>query len=414
MCKRPTLVVRAAYAELSQGDEEAALPEDDATGPSARADADEPLLKLHEQPPTVLGVPVATGVHPGGSKDKAEASPSCCFCFDVHGLFGCLGYNGERPSASAWLKLAILIAVTLQNTAYTLLRRYSRGHLKESYSTSSALAVMELAKLALSSWQLLVSSEPSDVPAGSACSKYAHLLARSAKMVVPAVLYLAMNVLSFYAIGRIDASTFSIVAQLKILTTGLFAVAVLGRRLHCRKWRALFTLTCGVVLISEQTRPKGASASAGAPEVPLVEWLLGMGAVIVEVLMSGFASIYFEKVLKSADETYSVWDRNFQLAFWSLAIYLPMAIYDNPFDPFAGWSCIAAACAFLGALGGVLVALSIKHTDSVMKTIATTGSIVLTTMLNAGFLDGPFNSAIVIGTLVVITSVFNYSDNGGD
>ena len=41
---------------------------------------------------------------------------------------------------------------------------------------------------------------------------------------------------------------------------------------------------------------------------------MGFGAVLAEVVLSGFASIYFERVLKSADEVYSVWDRNFQLA----------------------------------------------------------------------------------------------------
>ena len=87
-------------------------------------------------------------------------------------------------------------------------------------------------------------------------------------------------------------------------------------------------------------------------------------------------------------------------------------MYDNPHNPFAGWTWVAAACAAVGALGGVLVALSIKHTDSIMKTIATTGSIVLTTILNASFLGGPFNLPILTGGLVVIVSVFNYNDKG--
>ena len=47
-----------------------------------------------------------------------------------------------------------------------------------------------------------------------------------------------------------------------------------------------------------------------------------------------------------------------------------------------------------------------------MKTIATTGSIVLTTILNAAFLGGPFNLPILTGGLVVIVSVFNYNDKG--
>jgi len=92
------------------------------------------------------------------------------------------------------------------------------------------------------------------------------------------------------------------------------------------------------------------------------------------VVLSGFVSIYFEKVLKSKTETYSVWDRNFQLAFWSILIYTPIMIHDNPRQPFAGWTPMAAVCAAVGGTGGVLVALSIKYADSIMKTIATTGA----------------------------------------
>jgi len=137
-----------------------------------------------------------------------------------------------------------------------------------------------------------------------------------------------------------------------------------------------------------------------------------MGASLGDVLLSGFASIYFEAVLKSKAETYSVWDRNLQLAFWSSLIYTPIMLYDNPTDPFAGWSVVTSVCAAVGALGGVLVALSIKHTDSIMKTIATTGAIVLTTILNAAFLNGPFTLPIWTGALIVVVAVFNYNDQG--
>ena len=98
-------------------------------------------------------------------------------------------------------------------------------------------------------------------------------------------------------------------------------------------------------------------------------------------------------------------------------------------------SVVTLGCAAVGALGGVLVALSIKYvrspprndhnhssfslktralwqTDSIMKTIATTGSIVLTTVLNAAFLSGPFTLPIWAGGLVVVVSVFNYNDTG--
>merc|ERR1712032_937239 len=105
-----------------------------------------------------------------------------------------------------------------------------------------------------------------------------------------------------------------------------------------------------------------------------------------------------------------VWDRNFQLAFWSMLIYTPIMLYDNPREPLKGWTPMAGVCAVTGGLGGVLVALSIKHADSIMKTIATTGSIVLTTALNAGFLGGPCTLPIITGAIIVVVSILNYND----
>ena len=98
------------------------------------------------------------------------------------------------------------------------MRRYSRGYLQEKYSASSALLVSETAKLLLSAVYVCTSDAPSDVPAGSPLSKYAHLIRHSLKMAVPAVIYLIMNLLGFLSLAHIDASTFAIVSQMKVRT----------------------------------------------------------------------------------------------------------------------------------------------------------------------------------------------------
>merc|ERR1719353_813471 len=104
----------------------------------------------------------------------------------------------------------------------------------------------------------------SDVPSGSALSKYVFLIAHSWKMMVPAVVYLVMNILGFVALGHLDASTFSIVAQMKVFTTAIFSVLILQRHLPMRKWRALTTLTLGVILISNEAIPKHDKAQANS------------------------------------------------------------------------------------------------------------------------------------------------------
>ena len=136
-----------------------------------------------------------------------------------------------------------------------------------------------------------------------------------------------MNILGFVALGHLDASTFSIVAQMKVFTTAIFSVFILGRNLPARKWRALATLTLGVVLISNEAMPRsqpGPNETRRDHEHRYKEFMIGMAASFGDVVLSGFVSIYFEKVLKSKSETYSVWDRNFQLAFWSMVVHLPI------------------------------------------------------------------------------------------
>jgi hypothetical protein len=60
------------------------------------------------------------------------------------------------------IKAVILGSVVVQNTTYALVRRYSRGSLRETYSTSSVLLVMEIAKMLLSAVQ--VSLEHREMP----------------------------------------------------------------------------------------------------------------------------------------------------------------------------------------------------------------------------------------------------------
>lgn len=71
----------------------------------------------------------------------------------------------------------------------------------------------------------------------------------SVKLVVPAAVYAFQNNILYEALTYLDSVTYQVTYQLKILTTALFSVLVLGRALHPRQWVALVMLTLGVTIV---------------------------------------------------------------------------------------------------------------------------------------------------------------------
>merc|ERR1719438_159696 len=140
---------------------------------------------------------------------------------------------------------------------------------------------------------------------------------------------------------------------------------------------------------------------------------LGITCVLMEVSLSGFSSIYFEKVIKNSSEIeFTIWERNFQLALWSFPLYVFFIILGPGSDLHKighGWSIMAFILAVLGASGGLLVALSIKYGDSVLKTLATTSAIILSAFFDHIWLGGPLSVIMMIAAGQVIISIANYA-----
>jgi len=280
-----------------------------------------------------------------------------------------------------------------------------------STSTSTSTSVSITPSLPPpATWLTLTDTEKSDSQNHQGFDKLKWLIANSGKMFVLAGIYGAMNILSFVALQYIGAGEFTICAQLKILTTAACSVLYLNTTLSWTKWRALAALVLGCILVAS---PNFSSHSdSAAAQRSAYEHLLGYAAVLTEVALSGFASIYFEKVVKSTTEVVTIWERNFQLGFYSLIIYSSIMVYEGSAGghvAWSNWSVLTLLVAFAGAGGGLLVAATLKYADSILKTLAAAGAIVLSTILGHVFLDGPLDTSIIIGSLATIISIANYT-----
>lgn len=86
---------------------------------------------------------------------------------------------------------------------------------------------------------------------------------------------------------------------MKILTTAFFAVVVLKRHLKKWQWCALAILASGVALVQLSSTEK--TQSEKSSHLPEQSKLIGFSAALAACFISGFAGIYFEKVLKESD-----------------------------------------------------------------------------------------------------------------
>jgi UDP-sugar transporter A1/2/3 len=219
--------------------------------------------------------------------------------------------------------------------------------------------------------------------------------------------------------------------QLKIFSTAAFAIFMLGRNISACKWRALLVLVLGCILVASPTFNKPPSCDLtmlADSEKSASDSIVGVVSILVMVTISGFSACYFERMLKAQGESrITIWERNFQLAFYSLLLLLGIMwweVFSNAqglnsqanaldtmqaFVPFQGWTINTVLIALIQAGGGLLVAATLKYADAILKTLATSGSIVLSAVLGKVLLGGTLDIFVGIGCVATIVGIFNYT-----
>lgn len=129
------------------------------------------------------------------------------------------------------------------------------------------------------------------------------------------------------------------------------------------------------------------------------------------VVNSGIANIYFEKVVKSTNEVITIWERNFQLSFWSMIFCVFSKFYrmESVEVNISSWGMFSIASMILGVTNGLLIALTLKHCDSVLKTVAQSSSIVFCTIIGNLYQNEIVDSFVAMGCVVTIIAVSNYT-----
>ncbi|CAF1476913.1 unnamed protein product [Adineta steineri] len=368
------------------------------------------------------------------------------------------------------LKWISLISLIFQTTGIVLFLRYSRTKIDVPYVSSTAIVASEFIKGLICIVLVWIEND---------CS-FSRLIRKltdeiynkpteTVKLAIPSGLYAIQNNLLFIALSYLNAATYQVTYQLKILTTALCSVFMLRKRIDQHQWFSLCMLALGVAFVtwpsSDEVNKRTSSqvqrswlqqfmgfgavlmatltsgfagvyfekilktgpTSVWMRNIQLDEvnkrtssqvqrsWLqqfMGFGAVLMATLTSGFAGVYFEKILKTGPT--SVWMRNIQLAIFG-TIFGLVIVYIFDYDAvmekgfFQGYSTIVWIVVFLQAIGGLIIAAVIKYADNIIKGFATSLSIILSSVVSY-FVLNDFNPSLFffMGTILVISATFLY------
>ncbi|KAF9464780.1 nucleotide-sugar transporter-domain-containing protein [Collybia nuda] len=340
------------------------------------------------------------------------------------------------------LKHISLVTLAVQNSLLTIIMHYSRVSAPPSRTYSAATAVLMneilkglislvIAYIRIDTPQRYISPYPLDGSQATGASWTPLFLFRIQelgrhvfssdcwKLSIPAILYVIQNNLQYVAASNLEAATFQVTYQMKILTTAAFSVLLLRRRLSPSQWLALLFLAIGVGVVQIQAgAAKVVSVDIMEPtDVRVMDGLRGFMAVAAACFTSGLAGVYFEMVLKNSQA--DLWVRNVQLSLFSILPALAPIVFSHTSNlgPSEGWSfslfhdfgAWAWATVSVQVLGGLVTAMVIKYSDNILKGFATSLSIIISFLASTVLFNFNLTLTFALGSVIVLVATWLYN-----
>ncbi|XP_016551524.1 CMP-sialic acid transporter 2 isoform X1 [Capsicum annuum] len=223
---------------------------------------------------------------------------------------------------------------------------------------------------------------------------------------IPAALYLVKNLLQqYYIFAYVDAPGYQILKNLNIISTGVLYQIILKRKLTEIQWAAFILLCAGCT--TAQLNP----SSDHVLQTPLQGWVMA----IVMALLSGFAGVYTEAIIKKRPSR-NINVQNFWLYVFGM-IFNAFAIMTQDFDAvmndgfFHGYSLITVLMILNHALSGIAVSMVMKYADNIVKVYSTSVAMLLTAVVSVFLFGFHLSLAFFLGSIVVSVAIYLHSTN---
>mmetsp|Transcript_52444 Transcript_52444/g.166801 ORF Transcript_52444/g.166801 Transcript_52444/m.166801 type:complete len:327 (+) Transcript_52444:194-1174(+) len=290
------------------------------------------------------------------------------------------GSDGQPFARDSLRVLAVATVLTLATSSQGLLTTASKTNGVYLYNFATVPLLSELCKF-LVSLHLLMSDRRKDASKVNVTTDPRTV----ATYLIPSIIYLVHNNVQFMTLKYVDPSTYQILGNLKIVTTGVMFRVFLKRRLSKLQWIALMLLMVGA------TTSQVSGCGGGTFSAPIEGYMLGL----LSAFLSALAAVYTEYIMKRNDD--SLYWQNMQLYGFGVLFNALRLTFDDinngfnkgawPFTMFDGYDAITVLVVCNLAFTGLLVSWVMKYADSIVK-VYSTSMAMLVTMVVSIFLFG--------------------------
>lgn len=153
------------------------------------------------------------------------------------------------------IKYGALALLVLQNTFLVVFMHYSRTLTTSDnlYASSTAVVSMEVLKLVICLGVIAYERKSISGLFSTLHSEIYSQPTELLKLSIPSILYSIQNNLLYYALTHLDAATFQVGYQMKILTTAFFSYFMLNKAQSYTQIASLVVLTFGVSMTQLST-----------------------------------------------------------------------------------------------------------------------------------------------------------------
>ncbi|KAM7274732.1 hypothetical protein ACFE04_016598 [Oxalis oulophora] len=302
-----------------------------------------------------------------------------------------------------WYSVAGLLTILTSSQGILTTLSQTGGSYKYDYSTVPFLA--EVFKLIVSSlllWRQCKTSSPP--PKMTTDWKTVRLYP------IPSIIYLIHNNVQFATLTYVDTSTYQILGNLKIVTTGLLFRLFLRRKLTNLQWIAILLLAVGTT--TSQIKGCGSASCDSLFSAPIQGYMFG----VLSACLSALAGVYTEFLMKKNND--SLYWQNVQLYTFGSVFNMAKLLTDDfrgGFENgpwwqrlFNGYTITTWIVVINLASSGLLVSWLMKYADNIVKVYSTSMAMLLTMVLSVFLFNFKPTLQLFLGIIICMMSLHMY------